>query len=121
MTKKIKIGNRLVGDGEPCFVIAEIGINHNGELKVAKRLIDVAVASGCDAVKFQKRTIDVVYTSEELALPRSNPYGDTNGDLKRGLEFNYHDYEEIDIYCKRKGIMWFASCWDEGAVDFIEY
>lgn len=121
MAKKIKIGNRLVGDGEPCFVIAEIGINHNGNVEIAKKLIDIAVASGCDAVKFQKRTLSLVYSQEELDMYRPNPFGETNGDLKRGLEFGYREYEEIDDYCRRKGIMWFASCWDENSVEFIEY
>lgn len=120
MRKKIKVGNRLIGDGEPCFVIAEIGINHNGSVDIAKKLIDIASWTGCDAVKFQKRTVEVVYTPEELAMPRPNPFGDTNGDLKRGLEFGYEQYAEIDSYCKAKGLMWFASCWDEASVDFIE-
>ena len=83
----IKIGDRLVGDDQPCYIIAEIGINHNGSIDLAKKLISVAVAAGCDAVKFQKRTVEVVYTAEELAKPRENPFGPTNGDLKRGLEF----------------------------------
>jgi len=116
----VRIGNRLVGDGEPCFVIAEIGINHNGDIDLAKRLISVAVAAGCDAVKFQKRTVDVVYSAEELAKPRENPFGPTNGDLKRGLELDYYDYQEIDAFCRSSKIQWFASCWDEGSVDFID-
>lgn len=120
MGKKVRIGSHLIGDGEPCFVIAEIGINHNGDLKTAKKLIDVAVSSGCDAVKFQKRTIDIVYTPEELAMPRPSHFGTTNGDLKRGLEFSFNEYEAIDNYCRQKGILWFASCWDENAVDFID-
>lgn len=114
----IQIGNKKVGDGEPCYVIAEVGINHNGDLDLAKRLISVAVAAGCDAVKFQKRTIDVVYTAEELSKPRENPFGTTNGDLKRGLEFGLDEYREIDAYCKAVKIPWFFSCWDEEAVDF---
>ena len=117
--KPVKIVNKMVGDGHPAYIIAEIGINHNGSLDIAKELIDAAVLSGCDAVKFQKRTIDVVYTQEELARQRENPFGPTNGDLKRGLEFGYNEYAEIDRYCKEKDIAWFASCWDEGAVDFI--
>ncbi len=117
---KIQIGGCAVGPGEPCFVIAEIGINHNGDVEIAKKLIDVAEAAGCNAVKFQKRTINVVYTPEELAKPRENPFGETNGDLKYGLEFEEEDYREIDRYCKDLGILWFASCWDEGSVDFIE-
>lgn len=120
MVKKIKIGHKYIGEGEPCFVIGEIGINHNGCVNIAKKLIDIAVMAGCDAVKFQKRTVDVVYSPEELAMPRPNVFGETNGDLKRGLEFGYEEYAEIDEYCRFKKIMWFASCWDEASVDFIE-
>jgi len=121
MSKKlVKIGNKMVGENESIYIIAEIGINHNGSLEVAKQLIDAAKECGCDAVKFQKRTVSVVYTPEELAKPRENPFGLTNGDLKRGLEFGYEQYREIDRYCKMKNIEWFNSCWDEGAVDFIE-
>ena len=116
----VRIGNRLVGDSEPCFVIAEIGINHNGDIDLAKRLISVAVAAGCDAVKFQKRTVDVVYTAEELAKPRESPFGTTNGDLKRGLELDFYDYQEIDAFCRSSKIQWFASAWDEASVDFID-
>ncbi|SFS10186.1 N-acetylneuraminate synthase [Granulicella pectinivorans] len=116
----VKIGNKLVGAGQPCYVIAEIGINHNGDVDLAKRLISVAVAAGCDAVKFQKRTIDVVYTAAELATPRPNPFGTTNGDLKHGLEFDYEDFAEIDAFCKSVKIPWFVSPWDEGSVDFME-
>lgn len=117
---KVWIGNKIIGENEPVFIIAEIGINHNGDVKIAKKLIDVAVEAGCDAVKFQKRTIDIVYTKEELERPRETPFGTTNGDLKRGLEFGKDQYKEIDKYCKQKGIMWFASCWDEQSVDFID-
>jgi N-acetylneuraminate synthase len=101
-------------------VVAEIGINHNGDIGIAKKLIDAAVVAGVDAVKFQKRTVDVVYTQEELARPRENPFGSTNGDLKRGLELNKDQYAEVDRYCKEKNIVWFASCWDEQSVDFID-
>jgi N-acetylneuraminate synthase len=117
---EIKIGNRLVGDGYPCYIIAEIGINHNGDINVAKKLIEVAAAAKCDAVKFQKRTVEVVYPAEELARPRESPFGSTNGDLKYGLEFGQEDYSEIDCCCKQNNIAWFASCWDEQAVEFIE-
>lgn len=117
---EVKIGDAWVGDQRPCYIVAEIGINHNGDIELAKKLIDMADAAGCDAVKFQKRTIDVVYTEEELARPRESPFGDTNGDLKRGLEFGIDEYREIDRFCMQLGIAWFASCWDEGAVDFIE-
>jgi N-acetylneuraminate synthase len=116
----VKIGGRVIGPGQPVYVIAEIGINHNGDLEIAKRLIDAAAAAGADAVKFQKRTVDVVYSAEELARPRENPFGPTNGDLKRGLEFGEAEYEQIDAHCRKLGIDWFASCWDEGSVDFIE-
>src|SRR3989454_2658593 len=120
MARTVRIGNREVGEGQPCFVIAEIGINHNGDLELAKRLIDAAKDSGADAVKFQKRTVEVVYTPDELARPRESPFGTTNGDLKRGLEFGYEQYAEIDRHCKNREILWFASCWDEGSVDFME-
>lgn len=116
----VKIGNRDVGDGQPSYVIAEIGINHNGDLDIAKKLISLAHAAGCDAVKFQKRTVEVVYTAAELATPRENPFGPTNGDLKRGLEFGKKEYDAIDAYCKDVKMPWFASCWDEGSVDFID-
>ena len=116
----VRIGNRTVGDGQPCYVIAEIGINHNGDVAQAKRLISVASAAGCDAVKFQKRTIDVVYKPEELAKPRERPFGETNGDLKRGLEFGLEQYREIDSFSRQASMPWFASCWDEASVDFID-
>ncbi len=118
--KRVKIGNKWVGDGHPTFIVAEIGINHNGDLNIAKKLIDMAVFAGCDAVKFQKRTVELVYTPEELAKPRENPFGPTNGDLKRGLEFGKKEYNEIDKYCKQRNIMWYASPWDIKSVDFLE-
>jgi N-acetylneuraminate synthase len=113
------IGNQRVGDNQPCYIVAEIGINHNGDIDLAKRLISVAVGAGCNAVKFQKRTIDVVYSPEELAKPRESPFGTTNGDLKRGLEFEYEEYQEIDRYCREVKMPWFVSCWDEASVDLI--
>jgi N-acetylneuraminate synthase len=116
---EVNIGGTPVGDSHPCFIIAEIGINHNGDIELARRLIDVANEAGCNAVKFQKRTIDVVYSPEELARPRESPFGTTNGDLKRGLEFGQAEYEEIDHYCQAHKIPWFASCWDEQSLDFI--
>ena len=118
--KTVQIGSRQVGDGQPCYIVAEIGINHNGAIDLAMKLIDLAVVAGCDAVKFQKRTIDVVYSAEELARPRDNPFGVTNEDLKRALEFDFDEYREIDNYCAAKGITWFASPWDEQSVDFID-
>ena len=97
---------------ENVFIIAEIGINHNGDLNIAKRLIDEAAWAGCDAVKFQKRTIDVVYTKEDLDRYRESPWGDTNRQQKNGLEFSKEEYDEINSYCKEKNIEWFASAWD---------
>jgi N-acetylneuraminate synthase len=117
---QVKIGNTFVGDGAPCYVVGEIGINHNGDLGIAQRLVDAARLSGCQAVKFQKRTVNVVYTADELAKPRENPFGPTNGDLKRGLEFGMDQYKTIGDYSTAKGIAWFASCWDEASVDFME-
>jgi N-acetylneuraminate synthase len=116
----VKVGSKTVSNLSPTYLIGEIGINHNGELEIAKKLIDQAVSLGFDAVKFQKRTVEIVYTAEELSKERQSVYGNTNGDLKRGLEFNFEDYTEIDNYCKSKGIDWFASPWDEGSVEFLE-
>jgi N-acetylneuraminate synthase len=116
----MKIANKELGFKNPTFITAEIGINHNGSVTLAKKLIDMAVDCGCDAVKFQKRTIEDVYSKEELIQGRFTPYGTTNGDLKRHLEFNYDDYVEIDKYCKKKHIIWFASPWDVKSVDFLE-
>jgi len=118
--KPVRIGDRAIGHGYPTFIIAEIGINHNGDLELAKKLIDAAKHAGCDAVKFQKRTVEIVYAPEELARPRESPFGATNGDLKRGLEFGVDQYAEIDRYCRQHEMMWFASCWDESSVDVIE-
>jgi len=118
--KGVNVGSKTIGPGHPCFCIAEIGINHNGEMKITKRLIDVAVDAGCDAVKFQKRTVDIVYSKSDLERIRDNPFGPTNGDLKRGLEFGADEFHEISKYCKEKDILWFSSCWDEGSVDFME-
>lgn len=120
MSKVINLGARSVGEGTPCYIIAEIGINHNGDLDLARKLISAAILAKCDCVKFQKRTVDVVYTAEELAKPRENPFGTTNGDLKRGLEFGQKQYQIIDEYCREHKIDWMASCWDEASVDFIE-
>src|SRR5437667_1668297 len=114
----MRIGKKNIGGDSLCYIVAELGINHNGDLDVAKQLIDVAVKAGCDAVKFQKRTIEAVYAPEELARSRPNPFGNTNGELKRGLEFGFEDYKEIFSYCKQKNIDCFASVWDEASVDF---
>lgn len=94
------------------FICAEIGINHNGDVKTVKKLIDIAAKAGCDAVKFQKRTVDKVYSKELLDSPRESPWGTTQRDQKQGLEFSLKEYELIDKYCKSKKIYWYLSCWD---------
>lgn len=145
-TKDVSISGIPIGKRHPCFFVAEIGINHNGSLEIAKKLINVAVESGAQAIKFQKRTVPVVYSKEELEKPRAVDRGvledavkrgvlpkesvgrliksdfkdSTNGDLKWALEFTEAEYKEIDKYCKAKGIFWFASPWDEASVDFLE-
>jgi N-acetylneuraminate synthase len=101
------------------FFIAEVGINHNGSLETARQLIDVAVNAGCNAVKFQKRTIDAVYSPAELARPRESPFGETNGAQQQGLEFGPTEFDEIDGYCRSRGIEWFASPWDPESVRFL--
>lgn len=115
----MKIATYQIDSLNPVFIMAEIGINHNGDLAIAKKLITEAKQAGCNAVKFQKRTIDIVYTQKELAAPRETPFGKTNGDLKRGLEFSLKDYQEIDRFCKELDILWSASPWDEDSVDFL--
>ena len=102
------------------FVIAEIGINHNGDMNIVKELIDAAHNSGCDAVKFQKRTLELVYSKEELDKPRESPWGKTNRDQKHGLEFTKEDYDEINRYCQVKGIEWLASAWDLESQRFLK-
>jgi N-acetylneuraminate synthase len=101
------------------FIVAEIGINHNGDLQIAKQLIDVASKAGCDAVKFQKRTIDKVYTKEYLDDFRQSPWGTTQREQKEGLEFGQAEYDEINCYCKKKRIEWFASAWDVESQKFL--
>lgn len=114
------IQTELVPIARHVFVIAEIGINHNGDLRIAKRLIDMAKVAGCDAVKFQKRTIDIVYSSEVLAQPRESPWGITQREQKEGLEFGKAEYDEIDRYCKASGMEWFASAWDIQSQHFLQ-
>ncbi|MFA6142107.1 MAG: N-acetylneuraminate synthase family protein [Candidatus Omnitrophota bacterium] len=101
------------------FIIAEVGINHNGDIDIAKKLIDGAIFAGADAVKFQKRTVDKVYTKAELDKPRESPWGTTTGDQKRGLEFGKKEYDEIDRYCREKKFSWFASAWDIDSQHFL--
>lgn len=116
-----KIGSRVVGAGQPAYLIAEIGINHNGDLAIAKKLIDAAALAGCDAVKFQKRTPDLCVPPEQKNLMRETPWGLISYlDYRHRVELGENEYREIDRYCREKGIAWFASCWDEPSVDFIE-
>lgn len=121
MPKTLRINERWVGEGYPAYVIGEIGINHNGDLSIAKRLIDVAVMAGCDAVKFQKRTPEKAVPPEYKDVKRDTPWGImTYLEYRYRVELGFEDYTEINRYCIEKGIHWFASCWDEDSVDFIE-
>ncbi len=117
----IKIGDKLIGGGQPTFFIAEIGINHNGDISNAKRLIDVAVMAGCDAVKFQKRNPEKAVPAEYKNVIRETPWGLMSYlEYRYKVEFGYEEYIVIDRYCKEKGILWLASCWDEDSIEFIE-
>jgi N-acetylneuraminate synthase len=121
MTRAVTVGDRTIGVGAPTYVIGEIGINHNGDLEVAKQLIDVAVVAGCDAVKFQKRTPELCVPPEQRDLMRETPWGImTYLDYRHRVEFGQDEYVEIDGYCRQKGIAWFVSCWDPASVDFVE-
>ena len=102
------------------FIIGEVGINHNGDIDIAKKLIDMSVRCGCDAVKFQKRDINIVYSEEELLKLRESPWGSTQRDQKEGLEFSEKEYDIINDYCNEKKIHWFASAWDEKSLDFLD-
>ncbi len=116
----IKIGQREVGKGRPCYIIGEIGINHNGDLDIAKKLIDTAAIAGCDAVKFQKRTPELCVPAAQRDMMRDTPWGRmTYLDYRYRVEFGDKEYSEIDTYCKSKGVAWFASCWDIPSVDFV--
>jgi N-acetylneuraminate synthase len=120
MAREVRIGDRLVGDGHPTFIVAEIGINHNGDVEIAKQLIDVAVRYGVDAVKFQKRTPELCVPVEQRGQMRETPWGYiTYLDYRYKTEFGEPEYREIERYCKEKGIFWFASVWDEPSADFM--
>lgn len=121
MRKEVTIGNHILGDGHPVHIVAEIGINHNGSVENAKKLIDAAVHSGCDAVKFQKRTPELAVPPDQRDKMRQTPWGYISYmEYRYKVEFEQAEYTEIDRYCKEKGIIWYASCWDEPAVDFME-
>ena len=121
MTNKVAVGKKTIGVGEPVYVIAEIGINHNGNIEIAKQLMDVAVETGCDAVKFQKRTPEICVPEEQKSIPRDTPWGTMSYfDYKKRIEFEQSEFEQIDAYAKKIGIDWFASPWDVPSVDFLE-
>jgi N-acetylneuraminate synthase len=116
----VSIGGRQVGGDNPTFIVAEIGINHNGDVGIAKKLIDAAVECGCDAVKFQKKDPDLCVPDSQKGKTKSTPWGEmTYLDYKKRMELSEEDFADIDRYCEEKGIMWFASCWDVPSVDFI--
>ena len=121
MTNKVSVGKKAIGAGEPVYIIAEIGINHNGDIAIAKQLMDVAVETGCDAVKFQKRTPEICVPEEQKSIPRDTPWGTmTYFEYKKRIEFEQSEFEQIDTYAKKIGIDWFASPWDVPSVDFLE-
>jgi N-acetylneuraminate synthase len=121
MAREIKFGNRKIGDGHPAYIIAEVGINHNGDLEIAKKIIDAAVHAGADAVKFQKRTPEVATPADQQKQMRETPWGYiTYLDYRHKVEFNESQYREIDRYCREKKIDWMVSVWDEPSVDFME-
>jgi len=119
--REIKVGARFVGYGHPVFIIGEIGINHNGDIEIAKKIIAGAKHAGCDAVKFQKRTPEICTPKDQWNIERDTPWGRmTYIDYRHKVELSIKEYAEIDRYCKEIGMTWFASCWDDKAVDFIE-
>jgi N-acetylneuraminate synthase len=121
MSDAVKIGDKLVGPGHPAYLVAEIGLNHNGSVDIAKRLIDVAILAGCDAVKFQKRTPELSVPPEMRSVMRETPWGTmTYLEYRHRVEFGEDDYRTIDGYCRERSIPWFASPWDEPSVDFLE-
>lgn len=117
----VKIGQKTIARDGDVYFCAEIGINHNGDLELAKKLIDVAVDAKCDAVKFQKREPDVAVPEAQKSIPRDTPWGRMSYlDYKKRIEFGRDEYREIDRYCRAKNIAWFVSCWDSESVDFME-
>src|SRR4030042_1681598 len=121
MPREVRFGDRPGGDGHPTYVIAEIGINHNGDLETAQRMIDAAVHAGADAVKFQKRTPELCVPADQRDQMRETPWGYISYlDYRYKVEFSAADYRALDAYCRERGIQWFASVWDEPSVDFLE-
>src|SRR6476646_5124878 len=108
MTARVSLGSRAVGDGQPCYLIAEIGINHNGDLKIAKRLVDTAAVAGCDAVKFQKLTPELSVPADQRDIPRETPWGVMSYlEYRRRMEFGEQEYAELDRHCRDRDIAWF--------------
>ena len=121
MAREIKFGNRMVGDGHPAYIIAEIGINHNGDLDIARQIIDAAVHAGVDAVKFQKRTPEIATPLAQQNQMRETPWGYiTYLEYRLKVEFTAEQYREIDVFCRERNVPWMVSVWDESAVDFME-
>ncbi|HHT9135732.1 MAG TPA: N-acetylneuraminate synthase family protein [Candidatus Wunengus sp. YC60] len=121
MLRTVEIGGVKIGDGYPVYIVAEIGINHNGDINIAKKLIDLAVIAGFNAVKFQKRNPDVCVPTEQRNIKRETPWGVmTYLEYRHRIEFGKKEYEEINRYCAERGIAWFVSCWDKPSVDFID-
>jgi N-acetylneuraminate synthase len=121
LERKVKVGDRFIGDNEPVFVIAEIGINHNGSVDIAKKMIEAAQKAGCNAVKFQKRTPELCVPKGQWDIERDTPWGRmTYIEYRHKIEFDRKQFTQIVDFCKKRKITWFASCWDENAVDFIE-
>ena len=121
MARHVQIENRLVGDGHPTFIVAEIGINHNGDVEHAKRLIDAATLAGCDAVKFQKRTPELCVPPDQKSVTRETPWGIMSYlEYRHRVEFGAKEYDEIDRYCRERKLIWFASVWDEPSIEFME-
>lgn len=121
MAREVRLGDRFIGDGQPAYIIAEIGINHNGDVEIAKRIIDAAVHAGADAVKFQKRMPVVSTPPEQQKQMRDTPWGYISYlEYRQHVELGLPEYREIDLYCRQKGISWLASVWDEPSVDFMQ-
>jgi len=121
MAKHVKVGDSTIGSGHPVYFIGEIGLNHNGSVDIAKKLIDVAVLAGCDSVKFQKRTPELCVPEEQKSITRETPWGVMSYlDYRKRIEFWEDEYAEIDTYCKKVKMDWFVSVWDEPSIDFIE-
>ena len=119
--KTVKIGNKTIGENHPTFIVGEIGINHNGDLDIAKKLIDVGLFAGCDAVKFQKRNPDLAVPDHQKQKPKKTPWGEMPYiEYKKRIEFGEEEYRVIDQYAKQKEILWFVSPWDEDSVGFLE-